>query len=166
MSHKPKTRIPMEGYLAIIFTAILVSLLSLQVFFRFFLGKSISWAEEVARFAFVWSIYCSIIYAANLDKHIRVTMHLQFLSAKIQRGLLTIADLLWVVFVGTIAVVGADFVWNMFKYPYISQTTGINLAYIYLIVPLGFTLLAVRIVQSILRRFKSKIEITDSRLDM
>ena len=154
MSQKPKTRIPMEGYLAIIFTAILVSLLSLQVFFRFFLDKSISWAEEVARFAFVWSIYCSIIYAANLDKHIRVTMHLQFLSARIQRVLLTIA------------VVGAGFVWNMFKYPYISQTTGINLAYIYLIVPLGFSLLAVRIVQSILRRFKSKVEIKDSRLDM
>ena len=166
MNHKPKTRIPVEGYLAIIFTTILVSLLSLQVFFRFFLGKSISWAEEVARFAFVWSIYCSIVYAAYLDKHIRVTMHLKFLPARFQRWLLTFADILWVFFVGTIAVVGAGFVWKMFEYPYISQTTGINLAYIYLIVPLGFTLLAVRIEQSILRRFKSNVEIKDSRMDM
>lgn len=159
-------KIPIEGYAAIVFTMILIILLSLQVFFRFVFAKSISWAEEVARFAFVWAIYSSIIYAANLDKHIRITMHLKYLPAKYQKWLLTFADVLWVFFVGTIAIVGVEFVWKMFKYPYISQTTGINLAYIYLIIPLGFTLLAIRIVQSILRRLKGEVEIKDSRLEM
>ena len=166
MKEKIKNNIPIEGYAAIVFTTILIVLLSLQVFFRFVFTKSISWAEEVARFAFVWAIYSSIIYAAYLDKHIRVTMHLRYLPAKYQKWLLTLADVLWVFFVGTIAVVGVEFVWKMFQYPYISQTTGINLAYIYLIVPIGFTLLAIRIVQSILRRFKGEVEIKDSRLEM
>ena len=53
----------------------------------------------------------------------------------------------------------------MFEFPFISQTTGINLVWIQMIVPLGFALMTVRIVQAAIRRWRADDVVHDSRLD-
>jgi TRAP-type C4-dicarboxylate transport system permease small subunit len=161
-----KFKAPVEAYFAIVFTLILIILLSLQIFFRFVLNKSISWAEEVSRFAFVWSIYCGFVLAANHDRHIRVTLQLKLFPEKIQKWLLTVADSLWIIFNIVVAFYAVKFVLSMFRFPYISQTTGINLVYVYAVIPLGFIFMTVRIVQTAIRRFRREIEIKDYRADM
>ena len=157
---------PIEGFFAILFTLTLIVLLTLQVLFRFVLNKSISWAEEVSRFAFVWAVYCGIVLAANEDRHIRVTIQLKLFGEHTQKWILAVADILWIIFNSVLAFFAVAFVLSMFEFPYYSQTTGINLVYVYTIIPLGFVFMTIRIVQSLVRRFGQRIELKDSRMEL
>jgi TRAP-type C4-dicarboxylate transport system permease small subunit len=161
-----KYETPIEGFFAILFTLTLIVLLTLQVFFRFVLNKSISWAEEVSRFAFVWSVYCGVVLAANEDRHIRVKIQLKLFSERTQKWILAVADIFWIIFNSVLAFFAVEFVWSMFEFPYYSQTTGINLVYVYTVIPFGFIFMTVRIIQALVRRFGQEIELKDSRMEL
>ena len=51
-----KIKRPIEDYAASFFLAVLVILLTVQILLRFAFGKTLSWSEEVSRFAFVWAV--------------------------------------------------------------------------------------------------------------
>jgi TRAP-type C4-dicarboxylate transport system permease small subunit len=145
---------------------VLIVLLTVQVLARFVFNKSIAWTEELSRIAFVWVVYSSVVYAAKLDKHIRLTFVLMALPAKGQKIILTIADFLWLSMNLLITYQSILYILRLFRYPYISQTLGINLVYAYFIIPFGFAAMSFRIIQCMIVRLKSDIEIHDSRLDM
>jgi TRAP-type C4-dicarboxylate transport system permease small subunit len=83
-----------------------------------------------------------------------------------QKIILTLADLVWLIFNSLVIWHGSKFMASMFQFPYISQTTGINLVWVQMIVPLGFALMSLRIVQVMVRRWKTHEPIVvDSRVD-
>ena len=157
-------RTPEEWIAAVLMTLVVV-LLGVQVFMRFVLDRSPSWLEEVARFAFVWAIYFGFVIAVEKGRHIRVTLQIRMLSPLWQKIMLTMADVAWVVFNVVVIYHGILFVSSMFEFPFISQTTGINLVWIQMIVPIGFLLMTARIVQSVVRRWREGEELHDSRID-
>ena len=161
-----KEKIPLEGKLAITFTVFMITLLTVQIILRYFFGRSLAWVEEVSRYFFVWGVYCYIIIAAREDNHIRITVHLQLFPEKIQKIIITTADILWLIFNLIVVVVSARYVASMFQYPYYSQTLGFNLAYIYLVVPLGFIFLSIRVIQVMIKRLKERMLIRDKRADL
>jgi len=83
-----------------------------------------------------------------------------------QMILLTISDLLWVVFNILLIYKSFEYLFSMIEFPYYSQTTGINLLYIYLIVPIGFCLMTMRIVQNIFKRLHKEFSVIDSRKNL
>ena len=157
-------RTPEEWIAAVLMTLVVV-LLGVQVFMRFVLDRSPSWLEEVARFAFVWAIYFGFVIAVEKGRHIRVTLQIRMLSPLWQKIMLTMADVAWIVFNVVVIYHGILFVSSMFEFPFISQTTGINLVWIQMIVPIGFLLMTARIVQSVVRRWREGEELHDSRID-
>lgn len=150
-----------------VFTAVLIAMLSIQVFMRYVLNRNVTWSEEVSRIAFVWMIYASIAYAAKHDKHIRLSFLLMALPRVAQKVILTIADAIWIGLNLLIVYQSVFYILRLFRYPYISQTLGINLVYTYFIVPLGFLLVTYRIVQNVIKRLRKKeLDIHDSRMDL
>lgn len=162
---KIKPSEPFEGHLTSFFFIILIILLSTQVFFRFVLNKNISWSEEVSRFVFVWAMYFGFALAANKDRHIRVIAHFIYLPKRMEVILLTISDLLWVVYNILLIYVSFQYLLSMIEFPYYSQTIRINLLYIYLIVPIGFCLMTIRIVQNIFKRLHKEISVEEEIID-
>ena len=160
-----KIRRTPEEWVAAVLMTLVVGLLGVQVFMRFVLDRSPSWLEEVARFAFVWAIYFGFVIAVEKGRHIRVTLQIRMLSPLWQKITLTMADVAWVVFNVVVIYHGILFVSSMFEFPFISQTTGINLVWIQMIVPIGFLLMTIRIVQSVIRRWREGEELHDSRID-
>ncbi|MGN7871526.1 TRAP transporter small permease [Paracoccus sp. 22332] len=154
-----------EEWLGVILMTIVLVLLSAQVIGRYILGWSFAWIEEVSRFAFVWSVYFGFILAAEKDRHIRVSVQLSMLSSRAQKIALTFADLIWLVFNAIVIWFGTIYIADMFSFPMVSQTTGINIAWIQLIVPLGFTLLSIRVIQVMIRRWKNDEGVIDTRMD-
>ncbi|MFC0200350.1 TRAP transporter small permease [Paracoccus rhizosphaerae] len=154
-----------EEWLGVILMTIVLVLLSAQVIGRYLLGWSFAWIEEVSRFAFVWSVYFGFILAAEKDRHIRVSVQLSMLPPRAQKIALTLADLIWLVFNAIVIWFGAIYIADMFSFPMVSQTTGINIAWIQLIVPLGFFLLSIRVIQVMIRRWKHDEGVIDTRLD-
>ena len=163
---KKNKKVPLEGKLAILFTVIMIVLLAFQIILRYFFGKSVAWSEEVSRYFFVLGVYCYIILAAKDDNHIRITFHLKKFSGKTQKIIMSIADVLWLIFNSIIVCVSIKYVISMFEYPYYSQTLHFNIAYIYMVVPIGFVFLSVRVLQVMIKRLRSKVIIRDQRVDM
>ena len=162
---KSKEKQPVESYLNIFSTLLLIVLLTVQVLARFVFHKSIAWTEELSRISFVWLVYSAMVYAAKYDKHIRLTFVLMALPVKAQKLVLTLADGLWVAMNLLITYQSILYIIRLFKFPYISQTLGINLVWAYFIVPIGFGLMSFRIIMCMIERFKTDIELHDSRLD-
>jgi TRAP-type C4-dicarboxylate transport system permease small subunit len=157
----------LETLLVYFTTFMLVFLLTMQVFNRFILQRSVSWSEELSRISFVWMVFAAISYAAMLDKQIRVTFIVMIFPPKVQKILLTIADAICLVLYGVIVYQGILYVLRLAEFPYRSQTMGINLMWAYMIIPIGFTLTTIRTAQVMIKRFKKQdLEVRDSRLDM
>jgi C4-dicarboxylate transporter, DctQ subunit len=138
-----------------------VTLLFAQILSREILGYSITWSEELSVYLFVWFVFLGSSYAAKLSAHNRVTFHYRWLHEKVSTTLELLADLLWIGFNGYFIYLSSDFVFNKMNLFWKSQTLGIPMKYIYLILPLSFTLMTIRIIQVNYLKFVKGVEIID-----
>jgi TRAP-type C4-dicarboxylate transport system permease small subunit len=67
--------------------AVMVVVVSAQVFMRYALNSSIGWADEVSRLMFVWSIFLAIPLGIKLGVHIGIEMFTARLPAGVQDAL-------------------------------------------------------------------------------
>lgn len=125
--------------------AAFVVLLFAQVVARQLFQYSIPWSEELSTYMFVWFAYLGAVVAAKMSAHNRVTFHLQFMPKALAKGLLAFSDLLWVAFNMYFVYLSYDFIFNRMNLFWKSQTLGVPMKYIYLILPLAFSLMSIRI---------------------
>ena len=158
-----------EDYIAAFLLILLTVLLSIQVFVRFAMGGGLAWTEELSRYVFIWSIYFGCILAAKEDKHIRVTALVTALPKRWEGIIITVSDITWVAFNGFIVFHSGKYIMSMFRYPFISQTMGFNIVWVYTIIPLGYFMMLVYVARMIFIRIKKimhkeDVAIIDSRL--
>jgi TRAP-type C4-dicarboxylate transport system permease small subunit len=166
-----KKKFSIEGYIAAVLLFFLTILLSIQVFARFATGSTVTWTEEISRYMFVWSIYFGCILAAKEDRHIRVTIQLTFLPERLRGWIITLSDIVWVIFNAAIAYFGITYILSMFDFPLYSPTMGFNLVWIYTIVPIAYALMCLHVIVLVYKRIKNllsrkKVDIVDSRLNV
>lgn len=87
-----------EEYLLFLFMVLMLIALSLQVFTRYVLGFSFSWAEQFARFGFVWLTMTGISLAAKKGMHLKVDFLPQNLPPSVARKICFFSDLSVIVF--------------------------------------------------------------------
>ena len=125
--------------------ALFVVLLFAQIVLRQLFNYSISWSEELSTYMFVWFAYLGAVVAAKMSAHNRVTVHMQFLPKWMAKTMMTVADLLWVAFNLYFVWLSYDFVFNRMNLFWKSQTLGIPMKYIYMILPVAFALMSIRV---------------------
>ena len=125
--------------------ALFVLLLFVQITLRLLFGYSIAWSEELSTYMFVWFAYLGAVVAAKMSAHNRVTVHMQFLPKWLSKTLMTLADLLWVVFNVYFVWLSYDFVFNRMNLFWKAQTLGVPMKYIYMILPIAFALMTIRV---------------------
>jgi TRAP-type C4-dicarboxylate transport system permease small subunit len=145
-----------EEYLCAILTLVFIAVLSIQVFMRYVLQGSISWSEEVSRYAFIWMMFLSASLASQKRTHIRVTAPLLLLPEKYRTYILMISDSIWVFFNCVVVYLSTLQVKSMFQFKYLSPSLQWSMAYIYMIIPIGFALMTVRIIVGYVRQFTGK----------
>jgi len=136
-----------ESYLCRGLLAIFVTLLFAQIVSRQIFGRSISWIEELSVYLFVWFVFFGASYAARLNAHNRVTFHLKALLGTRARYVEGLADLFWVSFNIYFVYLAIDFIFFRMNRFWKSQTIGIEMKYVYLVLPIAFTLMTIRILQ-------------------
>lgn len=138
----------LDGYIAASFLLATIVLLSAQVFNRYLLGISFAWIEELSRFCFVWCVYFGVSMAVRSGEHVRITAHLKaFLNFRTLTLAVFLADFIWLAFSFAMLVSSIQFLGTTAKYPFISPATGISMLWVYMIIPLVFILMIVRLVQ-------------------
>lgn len=125
--------------------ALFVLLLFAQILARQLFGHNIAWSEELSTYMFVWFAYLGAVVAAKMSAHNRVTFHLNLMPRALAKTLTTIADLLWVAFNLYFAWLSYDFVFNRMNLFWKSQTLGVPMKYFYMILPIAFVLMSIRI---------------------
>lgn len=89
--------------------AILISVVFLQIFARFFLPKAPSWTEELSRFLFIYSIMTAAPLALKRQEFVRVDIILNRLDKKTQDSLEIATYILLNIFFIVIAYEGFTF---------------------------------------------------------
>jgi len=134
-----------EEYLAEALLACFVVLLFVQILLRQFFQYSLPWGEELATYMFVWFAYLGATVAAKMSAHNRVTFQFNFVPPIVRKVSLAFADLLWVIFNLYFVYLSYDFVFHRMNLFWKSQTLGLPMKYFYVILPIAFTLMSIRI---------------------
>lgn len=135
-----------ESHVCRILLAIFVTLLFVQIVARQIFGTSITWIEELSVILFVWFAYFGASYAARMAAHNRVTFHLNLLPRARARIIEAIGDAFWIAF-------NVVFIWQSIEFisrlkPFVkAQTLGWEMRHVYLVLPIAFTLMTIRILQ-------------------
>jgi TRAP-type C4-dicarboxylate transport system permease small subunit len=83
-----------EFLIALLFISMVIAG-GFQVFNRFILNESLSWSEEFQKFTHIWIIFLTIPVVYNRGGHIGMEFLFNKLSARMQKTLLILFDLLW-----------------------------------------------------------------------
>jgi len=168
-----------ESYLCQILLVFFVCLLFLQILLRLIFGAmhtlsqhiaffssyplpaSIPWGEELSRMAFVWFVFLGATYAARLAAHNRVTFQFKIFPKIVGDATMLISDLIWIVFNCTIIYYSISVIKEGFEYPEYSPTLDWIMAYVFMIFPIAFSLMTLRIIQVNVMKHILKIEIAD-----
>lgn len=137
-----------EEYLCEALLAFFVLLLFVQILLRQFFQYSLPWGEELATYLFVWFAYLGAVVAAKMSAHNRVSFHFRFFPPIVKKVSEAIADLIWVGFNLYFVWLSYDFVFNRMNLFWKSQTIGLPMKYFYMILPVAFLLMSVRIVRN------------------
>lgn len=138
-----------------------VTLLFIQVIFRVVIMESLSWSEELSRFAFVWFAFLGASYAARLGAHNRVTIQFKLLPKIVKNIILLVADSIWILFNIIMIRESLKVISDMIEFPFFSPALNWAMHYVYLIFPLAFGLMIVRIIQVNILKFFYGIELSD-----
>jgi C4-dicarboxylate transporter, DctQ subunit len=141
-----------ESYTAIPMQVGLVFILTINMFYRYFIGHSVPWAEEISRLIFIALVYISVGYASVRNRHIRITMQLGLLGKKGRIIFLTIADSIWLIYNAVIIVKGIQIMHEMLIFKFNSPVLDIPMYISYAFIPIGFTFMTIRVVQNMIRR--------------
>lgn len=150
-----------ESYICRTLLALFVLLLFAQILSREIAGYSFSWSEELSVYMFVWFVFFGASYAAKMSAHNRVTFQLKFLPPQGVKFVEAIADLFWLAFNVYFVYLSFNFVFFKMNLFWKSQTLGVPMKYIYVILPIAFTLMTIRILQVNYLKLVKGVDIRD-----
>lgn len=160
-SHLLKFFDNIESYICRSLLIFFVVLLFAQILSRELFDHSFSWSEELATYSFVWFVFFGASYAAKLGAHNRVTFQFKALPQKAVNIIEGFADLFWLAFNVYFIWLSYDFIFHKMNAFWKSQTLGVPMKYFYLIFPIAFTLMSIRIIQVNYYKLVKGIDVRD-----
>lgn len=136
-----------ENYFSQILLSFFICLLFVQIMLRMVLGITLSWSEELSRFAFVWFVFLGASHAARLFAHNRVVIQFRWAPKRAVYYIEAVADVVWIGFNLVIVWKSIGLIRSMMEFTYYSPTLNWSMAYVYMIFPISFILMTIRIIQ-------------------
>src|SRR5690625_1666235 len=121
---------------------------------RYVFNNSLTWSEELARYAFVWFVYISASYAVRFQRHVKfnfLVIIFNKISPLIGLFIKFIALLFWIGFLLFLDYYSIILIVDQSNTQQLSPANQIPMYLVYLGLPLGAFLMTFRVVQHILR---------------
>ena len=141
----------LEEYLLAVLLAVMVSITFMQVIARYIFNYSFVWALEVTTVLFAWLIFIGMSYGVRVGSHIGVDALVKSLGPKAARIVGSIAALLCIVYAVIVTIGGYQYVKKMHEVGILMQDVPIEQWIPRLVLPIGFSLLAIRFGQVLYR---------------
>jgi TRAP-type C4-dicarboxylate transport system permease small subunit len=147
-----------EEILGVLLLTVVISLIFIGVVLRLAFNSGIDSQEELSRMLYVVVVYLGASYGLRSQDHIRVVMVFHLLPAKLQKILQVITDLIWLFFNIVMILYALKIHQTMVQFPGYSAVLRIPMHYVFFIVPVGFFLISLRLIQGSLRLLVSDRE--------
>ena len=112
-------------------------------------GNSLTWAEELARYMYVWSVFLSVSCCLRAGNVLKVDLIQQILPGGIRRVLVTLLDIINTVLFAYLTYHAWFLVENVKISSQKSPAMEIPMYLIYWIIPIGFALATIRSAQRV-----------------
>jgi TRAP-type C4-dicarboxylate transport system permease small subunit len=144
----------LEMSICIVLMSCLSVVLFIQVFFRYVLGASLSWSEELSRYMFIWLVYIGIAYGCKVMRHIKIDAGLYLFPKKARKYVVILGDIIFFLF--ALAIVHYSWILEQkqIMFGQLSPAMQIPMWIPYGAPLVGFTLTAIRELQTIIFRIK------------
>jgi C4-dicarboxylate transporter DctQ subunit len=145
-----------EEIIGILLLSVVVGLIFIGVVLRLFFNTGIPWEEELSRMLYVVVVYLGASYGMRSQDHIRVVVAFNALPPGVRQGVRWVTDLIWLFFNAVTIVYALKIHQTMTQFPGYSAVLHIPMHYVFFIVPLGFFLMSLRLIQLYVRRLVTK----------
>lgn len=140
-----------ERWLLLVFYSFIVTVIFVEVLRRFVIEYSSVWGEETARYAFVYLVWVGAAAAVKDRAHIRIDIIYNFLPSKAVSWLYLLGDIATLVFAFCALYWSMESLGTALRFEAATEGLRINQAWFLFAVPFGFTLILIRLIQSIKR---------------
>ena len=138
-----------EAWALLVFYTMLVITMAVEVLRREIFAYSSIWGEEIVRYSFIYLAWIGASAAVRERAHIRIDVLFNFCPVKVKAALYILGDLV-MLSVAVIALIWSmDSVMTAIKFGSVSHGLRVPFALFLFAVPLGFSLMTYRLVQSI-----------------
>lgn len=140
-----------ERYLTLPLYTMVVVTIFMEVFRRFFLSYSSIWAEEIARYAFIYITWIGAAAAIKERAHIRIDVILPLLPNRGKAIVFIFGDIITLILACIALYWSMEPVLNSIHFGSVTHGLRISHAWFLAAVPLGFTMITWRLLQSMKR---------------
>jgi len=137
-----------ERYLTLPLYTLVVITIFMEVFRRFFLSYSSIWSEEIARYAFIYITWIGAAAAVKERAHIRIDVIQPLLSNKWKIIVHIFGDIITLILACIALFWSMEPVLNSIHFGSVTHGLRISQAWFLIAVPLGFTMIIWRLLQS------------------
>ena len=137
--------------LAAMFLTLALVVMGVQIVFRYGFNDSLFWAEEVARYALVWSSMTGAAVAYRQGGHVAVTAIVNRLPTSVRRLIFQGVHLLIFAFSVILVWQGWTLTMRNFDRHQISTALEIEIAWIYLSIPVAGALIMLAALEAVYR---------------
>lgn len=140
-----------ERYLTLPLYTLVVIAIFMEVFRRFFLSYSSIWSEEIARYAFIYITWIGAAAAIRERAHIRIDVILPLLPNKGKAFVFIFGDIITLILAFIALYWSIEPVLTSIKFGSVTHGLRISQAWFLMAVPLGFSMIILRLIQSMKR---------------
>ena len=143
-----------ERWALLVFYVMLVATMFIEVLRREVLSYSSIWGEEIVRYSFIYLAWIGAAAAVRERGHIRIDVILEYVGPRVKALLYIFGDL--VMFVVALVALYWSFETVLVSAKFGSVTHGLRMSQVWFLsaVPIGFSLLIFRLIQSFIRDVK------------
>lgn len=141
-------------FLIAIMAAVLVIVVFSNVLGRYFFNFALAWAEETARFLFIWLSFLGAILANAHAEHMHLTLFVDRVPNKIGKVMLIFANIVVLIILGLLVDGGATMVAQNYNW----QTPALEISYglVYSIAPISCIIMMMQVAARLYKVFETK----------
>ncbi len=140
-----------ERWLLLVFYSFIVVVVFVEVMRRFVIQYSSVWGEETARYAFIYLVWIGAAAAIKDRAHIRIDILFKFLPGKTDSWFYLLGDLLTFAFAVCALYLSLGSMSTVIRFDALTHGLRVNQAWFLFAVPFGFSVILIRLIQSIRR---------------
>lgn len=144
-----------ERWALLAFYSMLVVTMAVEVIRREVFSYSSVWGEEIVRYSFIYLAWIGASAAVKDRAHIRIDVLYTFMSQRGKAVLYVFSDLIMLLVSCVAFYFALEAVLTSWKFSSVTHGLRISLALFLAAVPVGFGLMVIRLIQSLLRDIRS-----------